>query len=72
MPLADDKVAHIKSMTRDELVANAQSDDMASAVEATLRLHEATKFLSWIVIVLTAVLVVLTAMLVWDAFKIKI
>jgi len=63
MPLDKQQVTRIKAMDHDALVANAQSEDLAVVVEASLRLHETTRLLNWILIGLTVALVVLTAAL---------
>jgi hypothetical protein len=55
--LSTDQIARIKRIKRDELLANAQSEDLGSLVEVTLRLHETTTKLNWVLIALTAALV---------------
>jgi hypothetical protein len=67
MALTPDQVKRIKAMKRDELVANAQSEDLAVVVEASLRLHRATVFLNWVLIFLGIVTAALTAALVYFA-----
>ena len=62
--LSTEQVQRIKRMKRDELIANAQSEDMAVFVEASLRLHRTTFWLNVVLIVLTAALVGLTIALV--------
>jgi hypothetical protein len=64
LTLTPTQVIRIKAMRHDDLVANAQSEDMAVLVEACLRLHRATKVLNGVLIFLTIVLIVLTAVLV--------
>jgi hypothetical protein len=63
--LTDDQVKRVRAMKHHELVANAETQDMAVVVEASLRLHRATVFLNAILIVLTIVLILLTAALVY-------
>ncbi len=46
MALTVDQVKRIKAMKHDDLIANAQSEDFAVVVEASLRLHSATKALN--------------------------
>ena len=65
MALTDVQVKRIKAMKHDDLVANAQSEDFAVVVEASLRLHRATKVLNGVLIFLTIVLVGLTGVLVY-------
>lgn len=65
MALTDEHVKRIRAMKHHELVANAQSQDMAVVVEASLRLHRATWFLNGVLIFLTLALVGLTAVLVY-------
>jgi hypothetical protein len=69
MALTPEQVKRIKAMKHDDLVANAQSEDLAVVVEASLRLHCATKVLNGVIIALTIVLVALTAALVYYASK---
>ena len=69
MALTHDEVKRIRAMKHQDLVANAQSEDLAVLVEASLRLHNATKFLNGVLILLTIVLVALTAALVYYASK---
>jgi hypothetical protein len=57
MPLTNEEVKSIKAMKRDELLKNAGSLDFAVVVEAALRLHRVTKWLTWVLIALTAALV---------------
>jgi len=64
MALKPEQVQRIKRMKHGELVANAQSEDLAVVVEASLRLHRATIILNGILIFLTAALVGLTYALV--------
>jgi len=68
LALSVEQVKRIKEMNHDDLVANAQSEDLAVLVEASLRLHRATKWLNGVLIVLTVVLVGLTGVLVFFAF----
>jgi hypothetical protein len=65
MSLSIDQVHRIKAMKHDDLVAGAQTEDLAVVVEASLRLHNATRLLNGVLIALTLVLVALTAALVW-------
>jgi hypothetical protein len=67
--LSTEQVQRIKRMKRDELIANAQSEDMAVFVEASLRLHRTTFWLNVVLIVLTAALVGLTWALVHFACR---
>jgi hypothetical protein len=68
MALTPEQVKRIKAMKHDDLVANTQGPDFAAVVvEATLRLHRATKFLNGVLILLSVVLVGLTAALVYYA-----
>lgn len=67
MALTSNQVKRIKAMKHDDLIANAQSEDLAVVVEASLRLHRATKVLNGVLIVLTLALVVLTFFLVYYA-----
>jgi flagellar biosynthesis protein FliP len=67
--LTAQQVERIKAMKHHELVANAQSEDLAVLVEASLRLHNATKFLNGVLIFLTFVLVCLTGVLVCCAVR---
>ena len=65
MGLTDEQVKRIRAMKHHDLVANAQSEDLAVVVEASLRLHRATWFLNGVLILLSLALVVLTAVLVF-------
>jgi len=69
MALTVDQVKRIKAMKHDDLIANAQSEDLAVIVEASLRLHSATKVLNGVLIFLTIVLVALTGALVYYTSK---
>jgi hypothetical protein len=69
MALTVDQVKRIKAMKHDDLIANAQSEDLAVVVEASLRLHRTTKVLNVVLIILTIVLVALTGALVYYASK---
>ena len=69
MALSPQQVASIKKMNHDELVSNAQSQDLGVLVEATWRLHRTTWLLNAVLIVLTVVLITLTAALVYAAFR---
>ncbi len=69
MVLKTEQVERIKAMKHDDLVANAQSEDLAVLVEVSLRLHRATIFLNGVLIGLTAALVFLTTVLVRLALK---
>jgi hypothetical protein len=59
MPLSNQELARIKSMTDDDLVRGAQTEDLAVVVEANLRLKRATTRLTWVLIVLTVILVLI-------------
>ena len=59
MPLSDQELARIKSMTDDDLVRGAQTEDLAVVVEANLRLKRATTWLTWVLIALTVILVLI-------------
>jgi hypothetical protein len=65
--LTDDQVKRVRAMKHHELVASAETQDLAVVVEASLRLHRATVFLNVILIALTIVLILLTAALVYTA-----
>ena len=67
MALTVDQVKRIKAMKHDDLIANAQSEDLAVIVEASLRLDRTTKRLNRVLIFLTFVLVALTGALVYFA-----
>ena len=67
MALTVEEVQRIKAMKHDDLVANAQSEDLAVLVEVSLRLHRVTKSLNGVLIGLTIVLVLLTGALVYFA-----
>ena len=67
MALSPDLAKRIRTMTPDELVASAQSQDLAVIVEASLRLDRTTKRLNRVLIFLTFVLVALTGALVYFA-----
>lgn len=69
MALSTEQVKRIKAMKHDDLVANAQSEDLGVLVEVSLRLHNTTKFLNGVLIFLTLVLVCLTGVLVRYAMK---
>jgi hypothetical protein len=69
MTLTTVQVKRIQAMNHGELIANAQSEDLAVVVEASLRLHRATIYLNIILILLTVVLVDLTYALVHYAAK---
>jgi hypothetical protein len=69
MSLTIDQVKRIKAMKHDDLVANAQTEDLAVVVEASLRLHWTTKILNIVLIFLTGALVCLTCALVYYAQK---
>jgi hypothetical protein len=71
MSLTAEQVKRIKAMKHDDLVANAQTEDLAVVVEASLRLHYTTKVLNGVLIFLTIVLVVLTSVLVHYAYIVK-
>ncbi len=64
MALTVDEVKRIKAMKRDDLISNAQSQDLAVVVEVGLRLHNVTKVLNGVLIALTLVLIALTGALV--------
>ena len=64
MALTVDQVKRIKAMKRDDLISNAQSQDLAVVVEVGLRLHNVTKVLNGVLIALTLVLIALTGALV--------
>jgi hypothetical protein len=59
MSLSDDQVDKVRSASDRDLVRGASTVDLAVVVEANLRLKRATGFLTWVLIVLTAVLVVI-------------
>jgi hypothetical protein len=59
MALSDEQLKRIRLMTYDDLVRNAQTEDLAVVVEANLRLKSATKRLTWVLIGLTAALVII-------------
>jgi hypothetical protein len=61
MALNPEQVARIKRMKRDELLSNAQTEDLGVLVETVWRLHRTT----W---VLNAILIVLAAAIVYAAF----
>lgn len=65
MALTEEQVKTTMAMKHHELVTNAQSQDLAVVVEASLRLHKATKVLNGVLIFLTLTLVVLNAVLVF-------
>lgn len=67
MALTPEQVKRIKAMKHDDLVSNAQSEDLGVVVEVGLRLHEVTKLLNGVLIFLTVVLLLLTATLVYYA-----
>jgi hypothetical protein len=69
MALSSEQVSRIKRMDRDELVSNAQSEDLGVLVEATLRLHRTIVHLHWSTWVLNGVLILLTAVIAYAAFK---
>jgi len=71
MALTVDQVKRIKAMKHDDLVANAQTEDLAVVVEASLRLHRATIFLNTVLIFLTGALVGLTYALLRYAQQVK-
>ena len=71
MALAPEQVKRIKAMNHDDLVANAQTEDLAVLVETSLRLHRTTKCLNVVLIFLTGVLVLLTLALVYFAASAK-
>ncbi len=60
MALTGEQIRRIKKMKHDDLIANAQTEDLAVVVEASLRLHRATIILNLVLIVLTAALVYFT------------
>lgn len=64
MGLSDDQLVSIRRLSDDDLVRNAQSEDLASVVESNLRLRNSTERLTKVLIALTVVLVVLTLVLV--------
>ena len=64
MGLSDDQLARIRRLSDDELVRNAQTEDLASVVESNMRLKNSTEHLTRVLIRLTWVLVVLTVPLV--------
>jgi hypothetical protein len=64
MPFSDQDLARLKSMSHDELLRAAQTEDLAVLVESNLRLERTTTKLTKVLIFLTVVLVVLTAILV--------
>jgi hypothetical protein len=59
MALSDEQLKRIRLMTDDDLVRGAQTEDLAVVVEANLRLKNATKWLTWVLIGLTAALVII-------------
>jgi hypothetical protein len=69
MALTPDQVRRIKAMNHDDLVANAQTEDLAVVVEASLRLHRATVFLNGVLIFLGAVSAFLAFALVYFASR---
>jgi hypothetical protein len=71
MALTVDQVKRIKEMNHDDLISNAQSEDLGVIVEVGLRLHKATIYLNCVLIALTIVLVLLTCGLVYFAFTYK-
>ena len=64
MGLSDNQIASIKRLSDDDLVRNAQTDDLASIVKSNLRLKESSETLTKVLIRLTKVLILLTWFLV--------
>ena len=64
---SDQQLIRIKNLSDDDLVKNAQSEDLASIVESNRRLKGSTERLTWVLIILTLAIVVLTAPLALEA-----
>jgi hypothetical protein len=69
MPITDQQLARIKSLSDDDLVRGGQTEDLAVLIEANLRLKRATSRLTWVLIVLTLILVIIGIIGIPQLFK---
>ena len=64
-----ERVEEIERMNKHQLMFTAGNEELASVVEASFRLKRSTEYLTWVLIVLTAVTAVLTAAIAYDPVK---